>query len=74
MVFLFPQSWVLLFLCLLAIVGILLGYRLVTGQGGSKTIADTLIKWLFNGYAVLLQEGMTKLHIINILLLQSKIM
>ncbi|XP_022690309.1 uncharacterized protein LOC111261243 isoform X2 [Varroa jacobsoni] len=50
-------SWVLLFLCLLAIVGILLGYRLVTGQGGSKTIADTLIKWLFNGYAVLLQEA-----------------
>lgn len=51
------QSWTLLFVSLLCVVGVLLGYRLITGHGGAFTIADTFFKWLFSGFAILLQEG-----------------
>ncbi|OQR72746.1 hypothetical protein BIW11_01244, partial [Tropilaelaps mercedesae] len=49
-------SWILIFLCLFVVVGLLLGYRLITGQGGSTDIPGTITKWLFNGFGILLQK------------------
>lgn len=52
-----PQTWVLLTVSLWAVVALLVAYRNIGGVEGSETLADTITKWLFSAFAVLLQEG-----------------